>query len=78
MATISEVVAAVVVHSSAAAFSHFGVTLDTRQVERPQPAAERAIARTPARKAQKMSVVKVPASSTPDCPDQQTLRPIKT
>ena len=78
MATISEVVAAVVVHSSAVAFSHFGVILESKQIERPQPAAERVIARTPARK-QKMSIVKTPASSgsPADCPEQQALRPIK-
>ena len=41
MATLTEMVAAVVVHSSAAAFSHFGVTLEAPRVERPaQPAAQ--------------------------------------
>lgn len=47
MATLTEVVAAVVVHSSAAAFSHFGVTLEQPQA-RAAPADEvRTIARTP-------------------------------
>lgn len=51
MATLTEMVAAVVVHSSAAAFSHFGVALEAPRVERPQPAAEqRIVARTPNRK----------------------------
>jgi hypothetical protein len=44
MATLTEMVAAVVVHSSAAAFSHFGVVLETPQVEqRPTPVAEQRI-----------------------------------
>lgn len=50
MQTLTEIVAAVVVSSSAAAYSHFGVTLDAQQVEKPAP-AERTIARTVARKA---------------------------
>jgi hypothetical protein len=47
MATLTEVVAAVVVHSSAVAFSHFGVMLDAPQAEASQPAASRVVARTP-------------------------------
>ena len=47
MATLTEIVAAVVVHSSAAAYSHFGVTLEPAKVEHPTPAAERVVARTP-------------------------------
>jgi hypothetical protein len=48
-------VAAVVVHSSAFAFSHFGVALDTPQLEqRAIPAAERVVARSH-RKAEKLS-----------------------
>ena len=67
MATLTEMVAAVVVHSSAAAFSHFGVTLEAPpRMERPAtPAVEqRIVARTPARK---MSD-KVEKTST--CPDE--------
>lgn len=45
MTTFTELVAAVVVHSSAAAYSHFGVTLEPAQVERPAP-IERIVART--------------------------------
>ncbi len=45
MQTFTEIVAAVVVSSSAAAYSHFGVTLDAQQVEKPVP-AERTVART--------------------------------
>lgn len=49
MTTFTEIVAAVVVHSSAVALSHFGVTMEPAQVERPAPApAERVVARTPA------------------------------
>ena len=47
MTTLTELVAAVVVHSSAAAFSHFGVALDTPQLEqRATPASERVVARS--------------------------------
>ncbi len=49
MATLTEMVAAVVVHSSAAAFSHFGVTIDTPKIEAPRPAASAADQRTIAR-----------------------------
>jgi hypothetical protein len=48
MTTFTEIVAAVVVHSSAVALSHFGVTLEPTQVEPVSPpAAERVVARTP-------------------------------
>jgi hypothetical protein len=48
MTTFTELVAAVVVHSSAVALSHFGVTVEPAQIERPAPSAERVVARTPA------------------------------
>lgn len=47
MTTLTEIVAAVVVHSSAVALSHFGVTMEPAQVERPAPTPERVVARTP-------------------------------
>lgn len=47
MATLTEVVAAVVVHSSAVAFSHFGVALDAPHAEANPPAASRVVACTP-------------------------------
>jgi hypothetical protein len=50
MATLTQFVAAVAVHSSAAALSHFGVTLAPAQVVQPAPpaaAAERVVARSP-------------------------------
>jgi len=53
MATLTEIVAAVVLHSSAAAFSHFGVTLEDERIEKPQPVVERVVARTPRRTADK-------------------------
>jgi hypothetical protein len=68
MTTLTEVVAAVVMHSSAVAFSHFGVHLAPTQLEKPTPAAERVIARTP-RRAEKMS------EKLSDCPDQQRAAP---
>ena len=45
MTTFTEIVASVVVHSSAVALSHFGVTLEPTQVQ--PPPVERVIARTP-------------------------------
>jgi hypothetical protein len=64
MTTLTEVVAAVVVHSSAFAFSHFGVALDTPQLEqRATPASERVVARSH-RKVEKLSA----------CPEQQRER----
>ena len=45
MQTLTEIVAAVVVHSSAAAFSPLGVPVEAHQAPRPAP-AERTIART--------------------------------
>ena len=51
MTTWTEIVAAAVVHSSAAALSHFGVTLEPAPVVQlapvPAAAAERVISRTP-------------------------------
>jgi hypothetical protein len=47
MATLTEVVAAVVLHSSAAAFSHFGVTLDAPHTA--PPPEQRVVARSPRR-----------------------------
>jgi hypothetical protein len=49
MTTLTEIVATVVVHSSAAALSHFGVTLEPGPVAHPAPphVVERVIARTP-------------------------------
>lgn len=74
MATLTEMVAAVVLHSSAAAFSHFGVTVEAPRVEqRPASAADqRIVARSP-RQAQRAS--KVEKAST--CPDAQRAHVIK-
>jgi hypothetical protein len=58
MTTFTEIAAAVVMHSSALAFSHFGVTLEPDQTAKPQQpvaAAERVVARTPQRRALKLS-----------------------
>ena len=65
MQTLTEIVAAVVVHSSAAAYSHFGVTLDAHQTPPPAP-VERTVARTAAPK--KSVKVVVPVEKTADCP----------
>jgi hypothetical protein len=47
MTTFTEIVAAVVVHSSAVALSHFGVTMEPALVEAPSPAVvEHVVART--------------------------------
>ena len=53
--TLTEMVAAVVVHSSAVAMCHFGVNLEAAQPERAQPAPQRVIARSP-RKNDKITV----------------------
>ena len=58
MTTFTEIVASVVVHSSAMALSHFGVTLEPAQIERQPAPVERVIARTPPqvqRRAMKLS-----------------------
>lgn len=47
MTTFTEIVASVVVHSSAVALSHFGVVMEPTQVERQPAPVERVIARTP-------------------------------
>ena len=39
--TFTEIVATVVVHSSAVALSHFGVTLEPTEAQKAPPAAER-------------------------------------
>lgn len=66
MQTLTEIVAAVVVHSSAAAFSHFGVPVEAHQVEKPVP-AERTIARS-------APVKTVPVSNCP----QSSSKALKT
>lgn len=46
MTTFTEIVASVVMHSSAVALSHFGVTLEPVQTDRQPAPVERVIART--------------------------------
>jgi hypothetical protein len=46
MTTLTGFLASVVVHSSAAAFSHFGLTLEPVTIHEAQPAAEHVVART--------------------------------
>lgn len=48
MTTFTEIVASVVVQSSAVALSHFGVTLEPTQAVRQPAPMERVVARTPA------------------------------
>jgi hypothetical protein len=48
MTTFTEIVASVVVHSSAVALSHFGVTMAPAPAERQPAPVERVVARTPA------------------------------
>lgn len=47
MTTLTEIVATVVVHSSAAALSHFGVTLEPAPGCKAPPPVERVVARSP-------------------------------
>lgn len=79
MQTLTEIVAAVVVHSSAAAYAHFGVPLEAHQVEKPVP-AERTIARTTAPKPIARTSAKLTAKPSKtavgvmaDCPEQRAL-----
>ena len=69
MTTFTDMVAAVVVHSSAAAFSHFGVTIDVP----PEPAhvaapagEQRVVARSPHHIARISPIEK--AAACPDAP----------
>ena len=65
MATFTELAAALIVQSSAAAFGHFGVVVEPVQAQRP-PANERVIARTPRR-----------AAKVSDCPQAPPARVLK-
>jgi len=77
MATLTEMVAAVVLQSSAAAFSHFGVTLETPQVERATPAAEQRIVARSRRldRIERPAADKVQKAFT--CPEEQRARLMK-
>lgn len=74
MQTFTEIVAAVVVSSSAAAYSHFGVTLDAQQVDKPVP-AERTVARVENRKAPAAKIIAKGGKSATlvkgPCPDER-------
>lgn len=78
MQTLTEIVAAVVLHSSAAAYSHFGITLEAPSAEKPAAAsapAERSVART----APKTAVKPVEhLQHTADCPNRQRAHIVKT
>ncbi len=78
MQTLTEIVAAVVLHSSAAAYSHFGVTLEAPPVEKPAAVsapAERSVARTLPKTAPK---VINPVQHAADCPSRPRAHVIKT
>ena len=80
MQTLTEIVAAVVLHSSAAAYSHFGVTLEAPPVEKPAAVsapAERSVART-APKPKPAAKVVVPVQRTADCPSRPRAHVVKT
>jgi hypothetical protein len=72
MTTFTEIVAAVVVHSSAVALSHFGLTMTPALVDQDAPpAAERVVARTHTQ--QQHKVMKLTA-----CPEgHQAARPVR-
>ena len=72
MTTLTEFVAAVVVHSSAAAFSHFGVALDSVQAEKAPAAEERVVARTPRPERRAAKVQQ--ASGCPSVPTASAIR----
>jgi hypothetical protein len=75
MTTLTEIVASVVVHSSAVALSHFGVTMQPAQMERATPApAERVIART-----HTMATVQPKSLRLTSCPETaRKAQPIRT
>jgi len=58
MTTFTEIVASVVVHSSAVAFSHFGVTMEPAQVDRAP--VERVVARSHAHQPKAMRLTSCP------------------
>jgi hypothetical protein len=69
MTTFTELVATVVVHSSAVALSHFGVTMEPTQAERlTPPPAERVIARTPIAQHKVMKLTSCPQRHRPTHP----------
>lgn len=64
MATLTEIVTAMVVHSSVAAYSHFGVAVEVKTPERPAPVARTVARVTPPRALKPASSVKAE-----DCPE---------
>ena len=64
MATLTEIVTAMVVHSSAAAYSHLGIAVELKQPERPAP-----VTRTVARVTPAKALKATPAAE--DCPETQ-------
>lgn len=73
MATLTEMVAALVVHSSAAALSHFGVTLEVPQAA-PPAAEQRVVARSP-RQVVRAATVRVEKATI--CPEEAKARLVK-
>ena len=71
MATLTEMVASLVLHSSVAALSHFGVTLEVPQAS-PPPSEQRVVARTP-RKVEKVERLEK-ASTCPDAPKVHVIK----
>jgi hypothetical protein len=67
MTTWTEIVAVAVVHSSAAALSHFGVTLEPSVAPQsaPPPVAERVIARSPRASVKMMNCPMPRSQATP-------------
>jgi len=71
MATLTEMVAAFVVHSSTAALSHFGVTMDVKAAEPPPAIEQRVVARSP--RQQQTAPAATPATpilKASNCPEQ--------
>jgi len=77
MTTLTEMVATVVLHSSAAVFSHFGVTVDVTQAS-PPAAEQRVVARSPRKLDRAEKVLKVDKlEKASACPDSQKARLLK-
>jgi hypothetical protein len=65
MATLTEIVTAMVVHSSAAAYSHFGVAVEVKTPERPAPVARTVSRVSPPKSLKPASAVR----DDEDCPE---------
>ena len=67
MSTLTGIVASVVVHSSTAALSHFGLSLEPARADPPPAPAERVVARS-----------RAAPQKVADCPERARAHTVKT